>query len=336
MGPIYAAVSLLTYCHVNYNSPQFSFGNIKLHMGISRTSLGQVGDFEIRLLRIFHSIVEHGGFSAAESSLGLNRSTISQHISDLEKRLGVRLCKRGRAGFALTEEGRTIYRASQNLFSALEGFRSEANAIHHNLRGEFCIGIINNLVTQPRMRITHALRTLCEKGPESRIKISMTTPQEVEMGVLNGQLHVGAVPLVTPLSGLNYLPLYEENSFLYCSSDHPFFPRSDAGISIDEVRRSNAVIANYRLPERGQECQRALRCRAIASDREGIAFLILTGNFIGYLPDYCAKRWVDIGSMRMLQPDVYHFQTSLCVATRKGRRPNLVLECFLDALDRSE
>jgi len=314
---------------------KISLGNIKLSMNTSRTTLGQVGDFEIRLLRIFHSIVEHGGFSAAESALGLNRSTISLHMSDLEKRLGVRLCKRGRAGFALTEEGRTIYRASQNLFLALEGFRSEANGIHRNLRGEFCIGIINNLVTQPRMRITHALRTLCDKGPDVRLKISMTTPQEVELGVLNGQFHVGAVPLITPLSGLNYIPLYEENSFLYCSSDHPFFTRSDAGLGLEEVRRSNAVAANYRLPESGQECQRALRCRAMASDREGIAFLILTGGFIGYLPDHYAKHWVDTGRMRMLQPDIYHFQTSLCVATRKGRRPNLVLESFLEALARS-
>lgn len=36
-------------------------------------SLGQVSDFDIRLLRIFKTIVECGSFSAAESTLGLNR-----------------------------------------------------------------------------------------------------------------------------------------------------------------------------------------------------------------------------------------------------------------------
>ncbi len=84
-------------------------------------SLGQVSDFDIRLLRIFKTIVECGSFSAAESTLGLSRSAISLHMGDLEKRLGMRLCQRGRAGFALTDEGREVYRATQTLLAALEG-----------------------------------------------------------------------------------------------------------------------------------------------------------------------------------------------------------------------
>ena len=68
-------------------------------------ALAQVSDFDIRLLRIFRSVVECGGFSAAETVLGIGRSAISQQMSDLEQRLGLRLCQRGRAGFSLTEVG---------------------------------------------------------------------------------------------------------------------------------------------------------------------------------------------------------------------------------------
>ena len=81
-------------------------------------------------------------------------------MGDLEKRLGMRLCQRGRAGFALTDEGREVYRATQTLLAALEGFRAEVNDLHQHLRGELNIGIINNLVTLPQMRITHALSAL--------------------------------------------------------------------------------------------------------------------------------------------------------------------------------
>ncbi len=139
-------------------------------------SLGQVSDFDIRLLRIFKTIVECGSFSAAESTLGLSRSAISLHMGDLEKRLGMRLCQRGRAGFALTDEGREVYRATQTLLAALEGFRAEVNDLHQHLRGELNIGIINNLVTLPQMRITHALSALKGQGPQVRINIGMTTP----------------------------------------------------------------------------------------------------------------------------------------------------------------
>ena len=98
-------------------------------MSTRRTDpLAQVSDFEIRLLRIFRSVVECGGFSAAESVLGIGRSAISLHMSDLEQRLGLRLCQRGRAGFALTEEGREVYQSSLQLFGALESSATASTA----------------------------------------------------------------------------------------------------------------------------------------------------------------------------------------------------------------
>ncbi|WP_453912154.1 LysR family transcriptional regulator [Vogesella fluminis] len=130
-----------------------------------KTSLGQVSDFDIRLLRLFKTVAECGGFSAAESVLGISRSAISLHMGDLEKRLGIRLCQRGRAGFALTDEGREVLHASQSLLAAIEGFRSQVNQLHQQLRGELNIGIVNSLVTQSRMRITQSLRVLSEQGP---------------------------------------------------------------------------------------------------------------------------------------------------------------------------
>ena len=85
-------------------------------------SLGQVSDFDIRLLRIFKTIVECGSFSAAESTLGLSRSAISLHMGDLEKRLGMRLCQRGRAGFALTDDkGRKVYDSLSGLWTCGAG-----------------------------------------------------------------------------------------------------------------------------------------------------------------------------------------------------------------------
>jgi LysR family transcriptional regulator, transcriptional activator for bauABCD operon len=70
-----------------------------------------LGDAELRLLRVFASVVQHGGFSAAQSSLGMTQATISTHMRHLEERLGLRLCSRGRSGFLLTDEGRLVFSA---------------------------------------------------------------------------------------------------------------------------------------------------------------------------------------------------------------------------------
>ncbi|WPC05757.1 LysR family transcriptional regulator [Pseudomonas benzenivorans] len=294
--------------------------------------LAQVSDFEIRLLKLFRSVVECGGFSAAESVLGIGRSAISQQMSDLEQRLGLRLCQRGRAGFALTEEGREVYQSTQQLLAALESFRTEVNGLHQHLRGELNIGLTDNLVTVPHMRITHALARLKERGPEVRIHIRMTPPSEVEQGVLDGRLHIGVVPQAGALSGLEYQSLYDERSLLYCAVGHPLFYVDDRELEDARLDAQDAIAPTFRLPPEIQSHYQQLNCTASASDREGMAFLILTGRYIGYLPDHYAAAWVQQGRLRALKPGTRYYDLSLASVTRKGRRPHLVLESFLEAL----
>lgn len=302
-------------------------------MNIRRSDpVSQVSDFDIRLLRLFKSVVEAGGFSAAESVLGIGRSAISQQMSDLEQRLGLRLCQRGRAGFSLTDEGREVYQSSLQLLSALESFRTEVNGLHQNLRGELNIGLTDNLVTLPHMRITHALARLKERGPGVHINIRMIAPAEVERGVLDGGLHVGVVPQASALPGLEYHSLYSERSLLYCAVGHPLFYADNATLDDARLAQQEAIAPTFRLPGDVQDHYQALTCTASASDREGIAFLILTGRYIGYLPDHYANAWVQKGRLRALKPDSKFYDLNLVTVTRKGRRPHLVLESFLETL----
>ena len=299
-----------------------------------KTPLSQVSDFDLRLLRVFKTVAECGSFAAAEGALGISRSAISLHMSDLEKRLGMRLCQRDRAGFALTDEGREVLRAGEMVLVAIESFRSEVNLMHQQLRGDLNIGIVNNLVTQPRMRITRALKALRAEGAGVKINLSMSTPGEIERGLLDGRLHVGALPLITPLSGLEYSLLYEERSNLYCSREHSLFARA-AEVSNEDLKAVDAVVPNYRLTAEAIGLHQLLNFAASATDREGIAFLILTGSYIGFLPDHYAAAWVEKGLMAPLGPDRLFFDAKLAIATRKGRRQNLILERFLDALERT-
>ncbi len=296
-------------------------------------SLAQITDFDLKLLRIFKTVNECGSFSAAESLLGMTRSAISLHMSDLEKRLGMRLCQRGRAGFALTDEGREILRHSDSMMAAVEHFRLQVNQMHQQLRGDFNIGIINNLVTQPRMKITHALEALRDIGPDIRLNISMMTAADIERGLMDGRLHVGALPLTSPISGLDYMQLYDERSELYCSDTHPLFvqrqPPSD-----EELLRYDAIAPAFRMTTEAIAMHQMLNCNATATDREGIAFLILSGRFLGFLPDHYAAQWVEKKVMRAIAPQRLHYTSQIALVTRKTRSQNMILERFLQAIAR--
>ena len=56
------------------------------------------------------------------------------------------------------------------------------------------------------------------------------------------------------------------------------------------------------------------------------------GSFIGFLPDHYAERGVAQSQRRALLPERYHYDIPLAVVTRQGRRPNLILERFLEEL----
>ena len=119
----------------------------------------RVADTDLRLLRIFATVVECKGFAVAQAELNLSASSISGYISALEQRLGVRLCTRGRAGFSLTDKGAAIYRDAQRLFAALDDFVASAGATRGRLTGTLKIGLVDCTVTDPNAPITRACRS---------------------------------------------------------------------------------------------------------------------------------------------------------------------------------
>jgi DNA-binding transcriptional LysR family regulator len=297
--------------------------------------LKRLADTDLRLLRIFKAVVEAGGFAAAEVSLNISRAAISMAISDLETRLDLRLCMRGRAGFSVTQEGDQVYQSTLQLFTAIESFRTDVNSLHNQLHGEFNIGITDNLVTMPHMHITNSLGLLKQQGSQVQINISMMPSKRIEQGILDGHLHAGVATNSHHLPELEYLPLYSEQSLLYCSADHPLYTQTDKQLQLQQIETHDAVAPAYAQSAEVKRHYQNLATTATATDREGIAFLILTGAYIGYLPSHFAQQWVDQQRMRPLAPEHCHFDTDFSVITRKGRRHNSILDYWLQSFGQS-
>ena len=101
---------------------------------------------DLHLLRVFLSVVESGGFSKAQIALNVSQSTISTQMIDLETRLGMRLCRRGRAGFALTDEGHEVFKYAKDLVQDCDEFVGKVNGIRGDLIGELRIATADSLL----------------------------------------------------------------------------------------------------------------------------------------------------------------------------------------------
>ncbi len=148
-------------------------------------ALGQLSDIEIRRLRVFRVVAESGGISAAELELNIGRSTISTHIKDLETRLGVTLCRRGRGGFALTDEGELIYQATLRLLGSLDEFRSEVDDLHQRMTGHISLAMFDKIASNPEAHVGKAFQLFDDLAPDMSFEVYVEPLNEVERGVTN-------------------------------------------------------------------------------------------------------------------------------------------------------
>ncbi len=295
----------------------------------------QLGDAHIRLLRIYKVVIESGGFAAAEVELNISRPAISLAITELESLLNMKLCHRGRSGFSITEQGEEVYQSALQLLGSIENFRAQMNAINTDLVGEFNIGITDNLVTSEQMLITRSLSALKHRAPDVVINIRMIPPNDIEAAVLNGKLHIGVVPELRTLPGLNYLPLYKEQSLLYCGEQHALFKQELDAISDEALAQYDAVVPSYPQSTEIKQQQKKLKATATSTDREGIAFLILTGRFIGFLPTHFAQRWLVQDNIRTIEAHGRYFHTNFSAITSKGARSHLILDAYMEELKKN-
>ncbi len=292
-------------------------------------ALRQLARSDLHLLSVFMTVVETGGFAAAQVALNLGQSTVSRHMGDLEARLGIRLCQRGRVGFRLTDKGRLVYEACQRLFASLESFRTEIGAISGHLVGELALAVVDNWIYDSASPLTAALAELKARGPAVALNLHCLAPDKIALAVLDGRVGVGIGVFHHRQPGLDYERLYRDPLELYCGRGHPLFQAKRVP---KDLGRSDYVRRGYLAEERVAPLVAELPSSATAHQMEGVAHLILTGHYVGYLPVSYAATWVAGGAMRSLLPEIYRLETKIEVATRKAATLSLVASTFLEIL----
>lgn len=69
---------------------------------------------------------------------------------------------------------------------------------------------------------------------------------------------------------------------------------------------------------------------------ESVAMLILTGHFIGYLPEHYAQSYIDRGLLQELSNEKLVAKTPFYLMLKKGKKINPIINLFMQALSISE
>lgn len=286
---------------------------------------------DLKLLRVFVAVVEAGGMTSAQADLNLALPTISGRVRQLETRLGMKLCRRGRGGFALTSEGRAVYDEAQKLFSNHDQFSRRIRGLRNAMVGSLAIGMTDNTLTDPRSRIDSVFARFCKEAPEVSMSLTSRPPNELLRELVAGRLHVAIASFPRQTLGLSYEDLYRERQELFCGQGHPLFARPDAEIDIDTVRGAGLIGRAY-WGARDLKMFAVAAPRAVVTDMEAEARLILSGHFVGYLPSHFAADYVAAGRLRRIRPELFSYDAPFQVAFDPIRARRPVLARFLQTV----
>lgn len=202
----------------------------------------------IERLNEFLDLASTLNFTATAENLHMAQSTLSRHISDLEKTLGFKLFTRSGNGIKLTQEGRELYTKASSLTtsfnSAVADMRTSGRDKTRILRvsGSTLQPTANQLLSMlavegariaPPLRFAYHKSRSLSNEPPSPFSLDMLDKGEIDLALetfpLNG----------TPPNRFQSCKLREEDIVVLTSSDHPLAQKR--GIRLEDLAGCHMV-----------------------------------------------------------------------------------------------
>lgn len=252
---------------------------------------------DLKKLSTFVTVVQCKGLSAAADELGVSLTTVSRAVTDLEFRLGVELCTRGRGGFFLTAHGLDLYEAATRLLENVTNFESDVNRVSAVLRGRLKIGIMDNLISGSDYRLVRAMTEVAAAYPSMFPEIYILQHGTIEEAVRTRTVDVGIANDPVYFANLEYKEVFHEFSSLYVANGTALDKRLREGAKLSEIpyiRRRNKFSTFQKM-----EKLFALSPQAMADGLEAAALLIASGVGIGFLPSHYVELFPQLGLRRI-------------------------------------
>ncbi len=122
---------------------------------------------------------------------------------------------------------------------------------------------------------------------------------------------------------------------LYCGSHHPLFIRDDETITDEEIRGQRYAGLGYHSPNMEVGNRLNMVRQATGYDQEAIAMLVLSGGYIGYLPDHYAEQFIFSGLIRAIGIETFQYICEFSAILRQSPQASRVVGTLLDCLVRA-
>ena len=122
-----------------------------------------------------------------------------------------------------------------------------------------------------------------------------------------------------------------ERQVLYVGQLHPKFHLASY-MTLDDIENLHFAMRAGPLPRETPDVVARQRAAAVATTAEGRATLILSGQYVAYLPEHFARPWLQRGLMRPVLQDDLSYTVAYHALIKEVAVRSSFLQAFLDLM----
>lgn len=177
---------------------------------------------DLRQLRYLIAAAEAGSFSRAARNLNIKQPTLSRHILETEKRLGMALFDRKTRGATLTADGATYLRVAKHIMKEWGELDAWVSATTNGHAGKLAVGFYTSF-SAGNLRAT--LSEFGERHREVKLRGFERNREMLLAGIENGLLDIAIMTGEAPHEGLMSTSFWSERILVAMPEVHALATR---------------------------------------------------------------------------------------------------------------
>jgi LysR family transcriptional regulator, transcriptional activator of the cysJI operon len=236
--------------------------------------------------KLFRDVVHSKSLSRAAVLNGISQSAATQHVQDLEKRLGAELFDRSTRPLGLTPAGKLYAELCRDVLRREEDFTVALEEVKNSSEGTIRIASIYSIGLSEMGRLREEFQKL---SPGATVHVELLRPDKVYEAVLEDQADLGFISYPEHRRELTVIPWRDERMTVAAFPTHPLAGRAmamprdlegQAFIAFDEEVIIRRELDRF-FRDNGVQVEIAMQFDNIQSIKEAVAL----GSGISILPE---------------------------------------------------
>jgi DNA-binding transcriptional LysR family regulator len=272
--------------------------------------------------KLFRDVANARSLSRAAQLNDISQSAATQHIQDLEKRLGTPLLDRSTRPLGLTDAGKLYADLCRDIIRREEDFTAALEEIRGSAEGLLRIATIYSIGLSEVGRLREEFALVC---PQATVQVELLRPDKVYEAVLGGTADVGFISYPEHRRELTVIPWRNERMTVALYPSHPLAGRAllrphdlegQHFVSFDDEVIIRREIDRF-FREAGIEVETVMQFDNIQSIKEAVAL----GSGISILPERAMQ--AEVGQKRLVSVPLHAPDLTRPVALIHRRRKKL-------------